>query len=396
MGVSARSSDDGVEILKVTHEECEDLLEVTRRTRHPVFMDSEGSVFTGRRILQQAIQKVLDNLGHDFPVVGILAPEKLRYHEKLGEDTERDLAQRRTTLLREYKPVSPLDYPSTFFFNEQKGGIREEACTTLYLVRLKDLIPMDQVIRECTPNFLGLIPSQCAVVSAMRCVWEFRPPSPLTLCDIGKLRTLYSTILPDGRSVHHTIPVGLARDDSYYFKSIKPARNEINALADSVGQVFFPADSSPLPTTNAPINCPQIELTRLALQVSRYALRSLEFSLEAWKKGDAYSGAHFLTGMGSRVPGLRQYIEERTRTPLRRFDRRPIPGVILHEGVKWAETADAFLPFGACVAMLRKSVERPALLNLKESPRYFPERMCSVTKLEPRKLYVMEQGLQFT
>lgn len=391
-GVSARKLADKVEVIAATHRDSTEFHEITRRKHHPIFMDVDSSMFRRRESLVEAISSIIDEIGDDLPVVGVLAPEKLYHHERTGEKSEKSRHHRLLSLLREHRPVNPFDYPSTVYIEETDVPESSHSRTSINRIRLTDLLPLDQVLSQCCGNYLGLIPAQTAITAAVRPVWEFRPPAPLTICDVGKLRTIYSTILPDGKPVHHTIPVGLARDDKYYFESLTPTREAVQELAREQGRLFLPAEATPLPLTTNFMRAPQFDLTRMALQVSRYAVRSLEFSLEAWREGGSFAGAHFLSGPGSRIPGLRQYIEEKTRTPLRRFDRRPIPGVTLAPQLKWADIGDAMFTLGACMSFLRDAPS-PQLIRVNQSGGRSPARLGAVASLEQGKLYVLEQAM---
>ncbi|MCC5876685.1 MAG: hypothetical protein JJU11_10750 [Candidatus Sumerlaeia bacterium] len=392
-GVSARKKEGKVEVIAATHRDSAEFHEMNRRKHHPIFMDVDSSVYKRRESLIEAISSIVREIGPGLPVIGVLAPEKLFHHERTGENSEKARHHRLLSLLREYRPVNPFDYPSTLFIEETAVPETNESRTAINRIRLTDLLPLDQVISQCCDNYVGLIPAQTAVTAAVRPVWEFRPPAPLTICDVGKLRTIYSTILPDGKPIHHSIPVGLARDDKYYFESFTPTREAISALARELGKLFLPAEATPLPLTTNFMRAPQFDLTRMALQVSRYAVRSLEYSLEAWKEDGTFPGAHFISGGGSRVPGLRQYIEEKTHTPLRRFDRRPIPGITLAEGLKWADISDSIFSLGACMSLLNDGPS-PKLISMKPSLGDLPLKMCTVSKLVQRRLYVLEQTTQ--
>lgn len=394
---SMAGGEDGSLLVEgLCHHEEEEFFETARRLHHPVFMDVDCAVFNRKERLGEVIGGLLGARRGNYPVIGVLAPEKTFTREQTGPLPGQGSGERWRSLLREYLPANPFDFPAAFLLEEEHDPA-VGARSRLLRFRMSDLLPFEQILRGVAPAYAGLVPAQRSLRRMATLLWEGAGHAPTTLCDVGKLRTIYATVPPAGGCEENCIPVGLARDDRHYFRSMTPTIEGVQRAAMATGKLILPSEAAQLSLHPGESSTPQGDATRMAIQVSRYAARSMENSLAACHgEGEGYPGAHYLTGRASRVPGLRQYMEGTIRTPLRRIDRRPIDGLTLAGGVTWADVADCLLPLGACLDALDSRPAPGALLNDVGEPLTFRGRLCTVADLQPGQLYLLEQGTQFT
>lgn len=394
---ASMSQGDGgrLRIETLEHHEDDELLEIAKRLYHPVFMEVDCAVFKRKERLQQVIVGLLARRPNAYPVVGVLAPEKAHVRELEAVKGGRTREERWRRLLRHGRPANPLDYPGAFLLEETGSGDAESS--RLLRFRLSDLIPLERILRKAAPVYGGLVTAQRALGRVARMLARAEPATPLTLCDVGKLRTTYSTVLPEGAIRENSIPVGLARDDQRYFRSFKPTLEGVRLATMTSGKMILTGMAGVLSLFPDETPTPQGEATRFALQVSRYATRSMESTLNARRDDTTdYPGRHFLAGRASRLAGLRQYMEEKTGVALRRLDRRPVAGLDLAPGLTAADLADCLVAVGGCLAALVDGGEPGVLLRHVAVPQGFQGRLCTVAELEVGELYLLEQGTQFT
>lgn len=388
--LAGRRGESGFEIASACHMESSDAVETTRRLRHPIFMDTFFRVPASKSRVQEILGSIFSQKIYRNPTLAILSAEKIALGELEGEATEDARVDRWTRLLTQQMPRNPFDYPiGTLLRENQLADGR--ARSLLFQFRLADVLPFAHLLAENTPEFGGWLPATRCAAALLDHLSAEDPTQPFTICDMGKLRTLYATRLTDGRHFHHSIPVGLAGDLHSVSKSFSPTVDELSRLEKTYTSLLLPpeASSSMLLHEESSMN-PQIECTRIARQVSHYALMSLESTLPSGAGQTRFPGHHYLVGRGSRLPGLRPYMEAVAGVPFRRIDRRPVEGVSIPKNTRWAEMGDNLLLLGA---LMHAATDDPVLITSDKRQFASPcvkGRVCSVPLLTEDQLYVFE------
>lgn len=371
------------------HVELDKLVEVVEKLRHPVFMDLPRSNFPDVQLLASRLKDIFSKKEFQNPVVAVLGGEKVHRATLVGEESDAGKQFRRAKLLNANLPINPLVYPCVIAFREEQVA-PGKSMTVLIKIRLMDLFPIGVLLEKYAPQYLGAVTAQTAVANTLHMMAEHdEKQRPIMLCNIGKLRTIYSTWDPKGCFSHHEIPVGLARDDMHYFKSISPVTAQLNRMKIALGSLFFPPEVTPSPLFAGWASSPQIDCTRFGIQVAHYAERS--FHIDDDTPREPQDQLFYVSGRASRIMGLRQFLEIKTGVPLRRVDRRPIEGVEISDDVKWADVADNILSFGAAVQVLNPRRESIGLITRKFLPPPITDEMCTPSEMKDSELYVFEQ-----
>ena len=378
----------------IRHYELDRLVELTRRLRHPIFMDVSYSFFPERELIADRLRDILSTPPFNNPVIALLAPEKIRTAETVGRPTPAGCRERLEKLLTEHLPFNPYEYPALLTYQDVELDTQHDL-TRLSVARLADLLPLPQVVRAAGGEYIGIVAATAAASHVIRLMAPKEQSEPVLLCDVGKLRTLYTTLMPDGTIQHYPIPVGLARDDMHYFKSIAPSTDKLVQMQHSLGKLFFPPEVTPSPLFSGYASSPQIDCTRLAVQITRYAQRSIEATLKDIH--GAFLGSHYISGRASRLPGLRDYIEARLHGKVRRIDRRPLRSVDVADGVTWGEVGDNVLLLGALLEAFRPNAKLgPALMAGELVMPPLQQSSCTIAKLKADVLYVFEQKIDIS
>lgn len=379
-----------VKVLASRVVELDTLAEVTERFRHPIFMDVYAVGFPGAEAIREGFRQLFADQRFRHPVVGVYPSEKLTMLKAVGPATAEGRLERRRSLLQKIQAANPYYYPSMFNLTECPARDGLEA-THLFVLRLEDMISVGMQMESLGRPFLGLILAQRGAKEILARAPETMQESPLALLDIGKLRTLYSLRLPDGRTYHNPIPVGLARDDMHYFTSIKPLVSELMKVQERRGPLLFPPDATPTPLFMVRGSTPQIDCTRMAIQVARFASRALDAHPKEHGH-DAPSGAtHYMLGPTSRMPGLRSYLEAWTDRELRNFTEMPLRGIELGEDVSWDDLSDTPVALGVGIAWLSRNESSFGLLLRENSTRRLLPGILRTAELEPGPLYIFDR-----
>ncbi len=382
------------------HLELDEPVEVTKRLHHPVFMDTYFRFLSGKDHISRVLGHIFRKPVFQKPTVAVLSSEKTVLAEVQGPKVPKSRKGRQAKLLQQLLPLNPYDYPCAVVMSEADGK-QNQSMTQVLRVRLADLLPFNKVIAEHAPKYHGSIPALRASTNIIQLLHEGSEDQPVTLCDVGKLRTLYTTALPGGRILHNAIPVGLAGDHLNTARSYLPTIDHLMRLEKALGVLLLSPETStsfPVESGKKGPGSPQIDCTRFASQIARYHLRSFDANLKEYLADPTHSsGVHYLSGRASRLPGLRQFMEAVIAAPLRRIDRRPIPGISLASGIKWSDLADNLLLVGA----LLEATSPDATFFSSEDGDFFspPQnsgRHCSIATMDEGKLYVFEQRLEIT
>lgn len=380
-----------VVITAIEHVETPKLLEFSRRLRHQIFMDVDVCFFPDKPAIGKLLKEILSRPEFNNPCIMVLTPDRLELFREDGRAEKRARNDRRRRLLEKHLPRNPLKYPLIFFLQELplRSG---ESRTRLGRGRLADYVQLLDIFKEVGLPLVGMVPAVSAAASMARHMF---PPSPThhsTLCHLGKLRTLYSTLLPDGSMEHNMIPVGLARDDMYYFRSFEPLGEALAQLRRTKGSLFLPVSETPSLLTSANVSDPVVDLTQFAIQVARFAARVEDFATSHGSDHE-HGGSYYLSGIAGKLPGLREFVHERVRSDVSLLEELDCSPVDLESGVDIGMVAENLIAVGALLDTFFPSpVSAGPLAGELNSP---PIRgnQCSVTKMEDRKLYILEHAL---
>ncbi|MBI5154562.1 hypothetical protein HZA57_04935 [Candidatus Poribacteria bacterium] len=305
-----------------------------------------------------------------------------------GEQSPRAHRARLASAVKAALSRNPFAYPRIFAFdNENANGGSQ--ILRFWSGRFDDVLATADRYYSMEIPFQGLVTANRALGEIFRLLAPEDQAIPVTLIDVGKLRTNYLGGQHGEVAFSHTIPVGLARDDAHYFRSISPTLSYLEAINSQQGTLLFPPDATPSPIFDPAMSTPQIDCTRFAMQVARYAYRVLH---DIWPTSDALThGAHYVSGGASRLPGFRPYMEAKTSARYRRLDRRPVPGIQILGDVTWADVADHLLMIGAAVAYHRRTERLHGLVLRDRRPVRVNRAGLRGLNLEPGQLYVLEK-----
>lgn len=374
--------------------ETPQLVEISERLRHPIFMDVYSILYTQPDVIKQAFCELFADQRFRNPIVGVFPAEKSTDMSLVGEATPAAVHARRRTMLRKIQASNPYFYPSVFSLGEfpLPDG---RSVTRLFVIRLADMLSVAMQYEQLGHPFLGLVLQQRAASSLLMHLHKSSKEAATTFLDVGKLRTLYSTWLPQQVTVHNPIPVGLARDDMHYFSALPPSIPELRALADRVGGLLFPVDATPSPLFLTRRSTPQIDCTRFVVQISRFATRALERVPEQFGYGSQSAWTQYVGGRGAKVPGLLGYLESYTESKFRSLEEMPPEGIDIAPGVSWSDVSDTAPSFGAALAYFhRKESSFGFLLRENRTRRLRRANVLDVSELEDNILYVFERAYE--
>lgn len=392
IGVMAAEAVNGkLNVLATKHRELDALLEVIKRLRHPIFMNVNLSWFPEKEKVKALVAEMLEEPVFRNPLIGLLPAEKIGAYEVSGEEGEDAARVRRDALLDSHAPSDPFSYPCTVLFQEFEVSPGHYG-TRMWVARLAEIVPQLEILQATGLEVVGLLPAARAAHQLIQRVESDLAGQPVTICHVGKLRTMYSTRLPDDHVLHNPIPVGLARDDVHYFESIKPTVASLISLKERLGSLLLPPETTPSPIGSRWASTPQLDCTRFASQISRYALRAMKANRDTTNGEWPTAGIHYLSGRGSRFPGLDNYMKVRIQGDVRLLERAAIPSVGFAEGVDWEEARDNLLCIGALCEGALGSSEGSVLItgdfkslgNSGHEKRSFPNLKAGV-------VYVLEQ-----
>lgn len=374
----------------IHHLELDRLVEVSKKLRHPVFMDVTCCVYPEKELIQARLADIFQRAVFHNPAVVLLAPDKSFAVEIAGDSAEASMLARRRACVEMQLPINPYDYPCALLFQEVPLG-DGQSLTRSVRVRLADVYQISQLVAPLAPRFRGCVIGEAAASAVLSTIEPVDGDLPVTLCDVGKLRTLYAARLPNGQRFFHAIPVGLARDDMHYFRSISPSTDKLMEMNRALGTLFLPPDTTPSPLFSGWASSPQIDCTRLAVQIARYAQRAFESSLGAFRDHDRFRAINYLSGRAARIPGLKQFMEAKLDAEYRWIDGPFSSAVSLAEGYGWDEASDNLLAFGA--AMQAHSPVAGSFLPLTMEFQTPPMKGAKVAVGDMREgaMYVFEQ-----
>ncbi len=380
--VSVSLQSGKVRVEGVEHHELDHLVEVKRRIRHPVYMDLDVSVFPGKHIIASFYEVLFSQSRFRHPAVAVLPSTRVQADSMEGEATATAALARRERLIEEHLPRNPMKYPLVFLFREYRKspGL---SVTRLASFRLADFFPMVKMIGNLGAESLGAIYASDALERVLRLLNPAGIDGSISLCNIGKLRTLYATSLANGGIDHNPIPVGLARAGTQYFTSFEPSAVGVRKLREQYGDLFPVSASNETPPPDDPLG----EIGMFASQVARFAGR-------ASKGSQAARGPLLVGGVGSHVPGLIDYLNRRTGGRVMHLEDSPSNPLRFADAISWSEVTDNILGLGAALEAIDPSPWALGPLRPEFHPTPLANGRCSVSEMGDGQLYVLEQSLE--
>lgn len=339
------------------------------RVVHPIFMDVDFIDRQNDALAAEGLRDLFSDPRFRRPVVAVYPAGMAPTHVEADPAAGADLAGLQATCAAKVRAPNPYAYPRLVSIDNTpplRGGTRARAWWT----RFDDILLLAGLFQDTGVPFLGFTVGWRAleeIIAVCREVGQ-TDEHPTTIVETGKLWTHYVGAQRGQVLFNHAIPVGLMRDGIYYFKSFSPTISELDSINYQVGSLLFPPDATPSPLFDMPVSTPQVDCTRYCLQVARYSQR-VQLDIWAEEIKPILPVTYYLCGAGSRVPGMRQYVEARTGMHFRRLDRRPLPGLTLGEGVNWPAVADHLLPVGAAIGYHHRGQSRWGLVLRDRRPR---------------------------
>ncbi len=379
------SGDTKIHYLKTI--EMDDLVQRVERVMHPIFMDTDYLDYTDPSALQGAMAILLENEVARYPVLGVFAPECVQQWQEQGPASREGRQGRYERGIHSCKSANPYAYPRIFGFEESPLW-RDREETSFWSARFDDVLATAEQYYGLELPFLGLVTGKRAFGEILRTLNIGHEGRPVTVIDVGKLRTLYTGSRKGEILFNHAIPVGLARDDMHYFKSIRPSLNKLDQLNDQLGSLMFSPDCTPSPIFDPMVSTPQVDCTRFGMQIARYAYRVLH---DIWADIAPQNELTFyLTGSPSRLPQLQSYVQIKSGVRLHKLEDSSLPGFELGDGITWQNVTDHLIPIGAAMAYHRRNESRFGMVLRDRRP----VRIKTIEEIddiaEPDTLYVVQ------
>lgn len=374
---------DSFRLLAAKTVEASSLVERVLRLSHPIFMEAAAIDMQQGPAFREALEQVLGHFDWPRPIVGVFPAGLTALAREPASNGKAKGKRSLAAGLRQVLGPNPLLYPRLFEASEGAGG-RE-----FWAARLDDAALVGERLSSSMPGFDGLVSGRRALRQILRLCESEAHDLPITLVDAGKLWTHYASVFGGRVLMDQAIPVGLARDDQHYYTSLSPTLANVRKLSSAMGSILYPADATPSPLFDPRQSSPQIDSTRFALQVARYAARVECEILSVHPQTPAL--VFYLSGMASRVPGMRDYLEARSGIHFLRFDRRRIPGVDLAPGLNWSIAADHLIPIGAAMAYLNRAESPSGMLLRGRRPQPVSPEQVRAGDIEPGQLLVVDR-----
>ncbi len=368
------------------------LVESIERRHHPIFMDFTALAYKDPAAIRRILEAIFADPTFRNPVLGVFPGDAVTEYQLHGESSSRGRDERRRALLKRIQWTNPYRYPTVFMLHEQEGS--EGLSTTRLLeVRLDDFVHSAAQFEGIGTECLGVVTAQRAASQLFPHLPHSSRAKPVTMIDIGKNRTLYSTWVPGGRFMQNAIPVGLARDDAHIFNAIPPSIELILEMQDRIGGMFLlPPEATPTPLFASRKSTPQIDCTRFAVQIARFANRTIESVPAQLGWQGEHDGTVYLIGRGARLPGLPAYLYSWTEADLYAFETAPLESITLDSSVEWKALSDTPATLGAALAFFARGEDSFGMLLREQRIRRLSSGILRVDDLQDNTLYVSEQN----
>ncbi len=334
--------------------ELERLVERVDRITHPIFMDMDVLHYVDRNSLQRGLAELLSDPALRNPIMAVFPADCAKAAAESGSSA--DHMDRVTRgILSTAQSSNPNRYPRIVGVETAPAPDGEE--THVWSARLSDVLACTDQFHSLGLPFLGVVTGKRALAEAMNPVCGQDGSGARTLIDVGRLRSVYVGAAGGAVRFVHAIPVGLARDNTHYFNSLPPRLSEVEHLQQNYGTLFLPAHGTPSGLFESGNPSPQVDCTRLAVQISRFAHRVVK---NVWREAVGHAGELriSLSGRPSRIAGLKEFVSAQIGVPVTALDASPIPGLGVAGDVGWSAATDHLMPIGAGLAWFRREESR--------------------------------------
>lgn len=373
-------------IRKLRGHEEDDLLEVVERVRHPIFMDVTCSHFPNMRRMTEIVHRLLDAMQPStLNTIGCLAGETVRFFQGQCKGDWASIRDTLGALLRQIHTGNPLHYPAQFCYR-RSAGVGEDGKDVLILSvsHASEMRAFCEMLNQLPLQVIAYANSRQALAGMNALLGEPAAQEAYVLTDVGRLRTHYTGLGRSRPLFCHAIPVGLARDDMHFFRSIPRRMDLVFQLNANRGPLLLAPDVTPPLLFDPASNTPQLDFTRSALQVARYLARAVD----AFSRTDSPIKIRrcVLTGLTTRLPGYRQFLAHKTGLRLIRPERLKMPGVKLGDGIDLKQIGDYIIAIGATLRALGSSPTGLTATPFGRLPIEFDNRV-TLDDLEEGQLY---------
>jgi len=374
------------------HEE-ETLLESAERIHHPIFMDVFCVHYRDPNRIVDVVNRLLDRMQPGTrKTVGCMAGETVRFSHILCEPKEAARVQALGQLLSAIQNNSPLHYPMLFTYRCQ-AGVSEDGRDQILLsaTHSSEIQAFLDLTSRMDLEVIALSNSQQALACTSRLLGDPGPGEAILISDIGRLRTHYIG-LGHGRFLFsHCIPVGMVRDDIHMFRSIPFRMDALARLNSTLGSLILPPEMTPPPLFNPALSTPQLDCTRFATQVARYMIRAIEQAQQM--EPPVRISRCILSGLPSRLPGFRKFLQVRSSNTLTRPESIRMPHVAFSDPDHKLRLGDFLVPVGATLRALGASATGLTATPLGMSPQALGKKVL-VENLEPGAVYQVDGPFQ--
>jgi hypothetical protein len=298
-----------------------DLFEIVDRIHDPVFLEVERSRYPSPGRLGEAVRRILDKLQpQTLKTVVCMAGESVRDVRAACEPGESARERVLRELLQNVRSDDPFGYPlylTVHYEKECAAEGRDEVRVSI--TPFADVQGCLALMKSLPLDLLGLSNSRQALVSAARLFGEKN--QDIFLLDVGRMRSHFVRSGKGRPATAIPVAIGLVRNETGVFRAL-PRR------VTEAGQVVRDANRSPAGHANR--GTESDPLHKKALKEYRHLAKTIgnRFSqlkqTGQWGGGQDRTARFLLSGLPSRIPGLRQALGSRAGIEFARPESVPV------------------------------------------------------------------------
>ncbi len=362
--------------------EANELLEKVGSYRHPIHQPVYNIEFPLVEKLVTHLSSLLEQLNTSTSAVLTLPEDTInRWEETLNGTPETDVYRRG---IKKIRHPNPYGYPMLMEYNRET--LNQLDLMQLWSMRFDDFLHMAELFYSQTKSFAGAVTGHRALREILPKILQVIPNQPQIIVHLGKLRTSYVGMLNGEVLFSHTIPVGVARDGSFYFEKLSPNLKRIGELINDLGSLILPADTTPTRIFNRGLLSPQSEATRFAHQIGEYAYKIKKDNFPDYDVNHVH---FYLSGTVSRLKGLLEYQSEKTGLQFDFLSSQLNDKLVLTNDMDCCIT-DHLLTMGSCLSYLNRSENRSGMILTDQRPKRLKSVETQNSYLELRTPYIVE------
>ncbi len=373
--------------------ELPQLVERVQRVVHPIFLDVDILRYVDRNLLNRGLEELFRDPVMQNPIVGVFPADCAKQTREEGKPDEASRIVRiERCVLETAQSSNPNRFPRIVGVDSVREG--ELETTRVWSARLHDVLTcMDQLQTIAGESLLGVVTGKRALEEVMTLICSHNGTDARTLINVGKLRSVYVGAMDYAVRFAHAIPVGLARDDVHYFSALPPVTSDVESLQQDYGTLFLPAQGTPSGLFQSAGDNPQIDCTRLGVQISRFAWRVVK---NIWEEDMGYAGRMriALSGRPSRLEGMKEFVSNRVGMPVEALDASPLPGIRLGGDVGWPGVTDHLMPVGAALAWFGRTASRFGMVLRDRRPLQVPAVEALAGRSAGEPVFILQQPPQ--